>query len=104
MLLIYLVSCINLINHWASSWSLPILSVEKTRLMEIGAQNSSRSYFINNVPLTKVDEVCDLGFTVDKRLKFDLHCKKIVRNANHRLYNLFKSLSTNDPTSIIFSV
>jgi len=51
--------------------------------------------------LTQVDNVRDLGVTVDSHLKFDVHINQIVTRA-HRLANIIhKCFASKDPPTLV---
>ena len=52
--------------------------------------------------LSQVDNVRDLGVTVDSHLKFDVHINQIVTRAPHRLANLIhKCFVSKDPPTLV---
>ena len=50
-----------------------------------------KNYSVNNVPLSQVDKVPDLGIIVDSSLKFDKHILLIVMNRSRLRVKCFHS-------------
>lgn len=51
------------------------------------------TYQINGQTLrNEVHKACDLGFILVNDICFSKHCRHFLRNANFRIYNLFKAL------------
>jgi len=53
-------------------------------------------YSVNNVPLSHVDKVRDLGIIVDSSLKFDKHISLIVHKAMNRSRLILKCFHSRD--------
>lgn len=51
---------LSTINDWANEWI--YLSQKKKLLLRIGRRNSTMTYYIDKTPITKVEEVKELGF------------------------------------------
>ncbi|EYC30836.1 hypothetical protein Y032_0004g1799 [Ancylostoma ceylanicum] len=63
--------------------------------------HKNKSYFIGDFPLSKVKQVRDLGFLINKDLCFTSHCIDVANRVERRLNQLFRALLTKDPIVLI---
>ena len=68
---------LNNITQWALLWQLTI-SIEKTCMLYLGNGNSRNVYVLNNVNLTVVDSVKDLGVIVTSDLSWHIHISRVT--------------------------
>ncbi|EYC05989.1 hypothetical protein Y032_0079g1291 [Ancylostoma ceylanicum] len=83
-------AAIEVINRWSNRWKLP-LAIEKTHVLSIGNYSSNVAYYIGDVRLENVEEVRDLGYTINNNLDFRQHYKNLVNKAIGLTYNTSKS-------------
>ncbi|EYC26747.1 hypothetical protein Y032_0010g946 [Ancylostoma ceylanicum] len=93
-------TAIEVINRWSNSWELP-LAIEKTHVLSIGNCPADVTYYIGDVKLENVEEVRDLGYTINSNLDFGQHYKNLVNKAMGITYNMFKILKTKDVNVLI---
>ena len=65
--------------QWANDWQLKISST-KCCVLDIGRKMDAVNYYIDGQLLPSVDQVTDLGITLDSKLRFSIHINKIVKN------------------------
>ena len=65
---------------WTRVWQLP-LAENKCSVLHLGRNNAQHSYTLGSVTLNGVDEIRDLGFIIDKNLKFSTHSSMIAKKA-----------------------
>ena len=82
-------------------WQMNI-SYSKCNILQIGPSQPPQSVHINNIPISNVSSVVDLGVTVDSDLRFKIHISNITSKANQRAALIRRStfLSRN-PTNLI---
>ena len=84
-------------------WQLKISYNKKCCVLHVGNQRTKPrdNLVLGDNVLTQVDNVRDLGVTVDNHLKFDVHINQIVTRA-HRLANLIhKCFVSKDPPTLV---
>ena len=91
---------LNAICDWSRNWQLGI-SYKKCNLMYIGNTNCKLSLLLNNVCLAVVDEVQDLGVSVDSRLTFHTHIKQDVMRVSVRANLIYKCFISRDVFTLI---
>jgi hypothetical protein len=69
---------IDAIAEWANMWQLNI-SISKTCMLHIGARNPNHVYTVNNVNISVVNSVKDLGVHVNCDLNWSLHVNEVVK-------------------------
>ena len=74
---------LNNIHQWSQTWQMKIAHT-KCNILTIGRTTDRTQYVINTNPICKVDSIKDLGVTVDRELKFNIHSSNIVQQANQR--------------------
>jgi len=90
------------LQQWSDMWQLKI-SYKKCCVLHVGNQRTKPrdNLVLGDNVLTQVDNVKDLGVTVDSHLKFDVHINQIVTRA-HRLANLIhKCFVSKDPPTLV---
>jgi len=88
------------IVHWADTWQLSI-SITKSAVIHFGNNNKlAYSYAIGDSVLPTVDNIRDLGVTVDCKLRFNIHINNIVKRAHQRAALISRCFKTRDPTTL----
>ena len=72
------------------------LASEEVRYTSSKKCVTHNNYSVNNVPLSQVDKVRDLGIIVDSSLKFDKHVSLIVHKAMNRSRLILKCFQSRD--------
>ena len=88
----------NLVD-WASNSQMRF-NVKKCEQMSIkraANTNANTQYLMSGEPLSDTDQVEYLGVTIDNRLSFDHHVKKICSKANRSLHMLMRCLKKAKP-------
>lgn len=83
------------LQQWCSKWLLQ-LNEQKCSVMHMGHLNPGVQYFLNDMPVTPVNQQKDLGVIVSSDLKWEAHIAKIIRKANTVSYLVsisFKNIS-----------
>ena len=62
----------------------------------IGKYDDSSVAYLDNVPISKVSVIRDLGVHIDSHLKFDTHTHKIVSRAYQRAALILKRFHSKD--------
>ena len=84
-------------SNWCKLNDLSI-APEKCTVLYLGRQNTKTKYSLKNVIIPGSGEyVRDLGVMVRSDLKWSTHISIVTKKAFGRLFNLFKSLRSNDP-------
>ena len=65
--------------------------VPKCKVLRIGTSTLSQNHTLNGTPLDSVQDMRDLGITIDSQLKFHSHSSHIVSKANCLLGLIRKS-------------
>ena len=83
------------LERWSVKWGLK-LNPEKCKSFSMTLRRAPvrTSYFIGSVRLQHVEEIRDLGVTLDTKLTFATHISDIVKRANRSLGMLFRSFQT----------
>lgn len=92
-----LIEAVKRLHTWSCTWQLQI-AAKKCFVCTINNCdcNTRSSYGINGETFAHVENVRDLGVTVDKHLKFDEHVSKIVHKASSRAHLILKSFRSRD--------
>ena len=72
------------LSAWSNKWGIEI-ATNKSYVICIGKNNHKEQYKIN-----EVDSIRDLGIIIDKRLRFEEHINKIIKNVYGRMRTLFR--------------
>ena len=91
---------INALQDWSATWNLPI-ALNKTSVMHLGRSNLCFDYTLDGTTLSVNHEVRDLGFVYDNKLSFDKHCEIITNKAKPQMFNMFKCLTSKDPSVLL---
>ena len=78
---------INNLLNWSNTWLLNF-NIPKCKILRIGTSTLPQNYTLNGTPL---DNVQDIGITIDSQLKFHSHSSHIVSKANCLLGLIRKS-------------
>ena len=84
---------VDIVSAWSERWGLP-LSVEKTKILHIEANN--KNYFRTSAG-NVIEVVCqakDLGFLVSNDLSFNAQCEMIDNKVTRVMCDLFRALTT----------
>ena len=79
-----LIKDLEILNRWFSDNSL-IANHSKFQLMYLGSEKTDLKIEINNKVIYPQKEVELLGLTIDNKLSFSLHIKRICKSANNKL-------------------
>ena len=89
------------VGNWSSTWQLE-LSPPKCFVLSISVSDTIVfDYRIANQPITRVNEVRDLGVIVDGTLSFGAHIDKICKQANRTASLLFRVFSSRDTEFLV---
>lgn len=88
-------SAIDKLYMFSVTWQLP-LALQKTYHLRIGSSELPCSYSVSGQPISRVNEIKDLGFSYTEKLDFSPHIKAICRKASVRIFHIFKALTTRD--------
>lgn len=87
---------INIISNWCRQNNLQ-LNIQKCFVMSFTRRNQATfqhfNYNINNIPLSRVETMKDLGVIFDSKLSFDAHINNAVTKAYKTLGFISRSLS-----------
>jgi len=92
-------SHLDKICRWAHEWQLPI-SYTKCNVLEIG-KPSGAEYKMSSQTIVPVDNVVDLGVTIDNKLKFSDHINRIVCKAHKRANLIIRCFMSRDLSSLV---
>ena len=81
---------INNLLNWSNTWLLNF-NMPKCKVLRIGTSNLPQNYTLNGTPLDNVQDMRDLGVTIDSKLNFHSHSTYIVSKANRLLGLIRKS-------------
>ena len=68
------------ITQWSTIWQLR-LNVKKCGILHLEYRNKSFDYFLSNEKLQTLNDMNDLGITVDKTLHFNAYIDSIIARA-----------------------
>lgn len=91
------------ITKWCSDWQMTI-NIKKSVTMTVSTkkQPSMFTYFINDIPLSKVSQHKYLGITLTSDLRWDSHITNITAAALRKLFYLKRCLKTSPtPTKLL---
>ena len=83
---------IDRLLEWSDKWLLKF-NASKCKVLQIGNQDDTQTYHMNNVTLENVTEERDLGVTVDQNLTFHDHVDQQVAKANQILGLIRRALT-----------
>ena len=86
-----------------SSWQLP-MAIPKCSLFQIGSHFNHSLYFpftLNNIPLSQIRTVRDLGILVDDNLKFNSHINEILKRSNQRANLIHRTFLSGNQSPLI---
>jgi hypothetical protein len=87
---------LNKLVKWSKEWDIDI-NVDKCYVLCLGQNNMHYKYTINGSDLSILNTIDDLGFTINNKLDFSDHLKKIVKRAYFKVFQLFRVVKTKDP-------
>ena len=87
------------ISNWSNLWQLN-LAADKCQIITFSYHKDplTFNYFVNNIPLIRVDEILDLGVRFSHDLSFSPHIKDVCNRARRKasiILNCFKSKNKN---------
>ena len=88
------------IHQWSQTWQMKIAQAI-CNILTIGRTNDRTQYVINTNPISKVDSIKDLGVTVDRELKFNIHINNIVQQANQRAAQILRCFLSRNPITLV---
>ena len=88
-------SDLNKLHTWSKKWLLR-LHPDKCKVIKVGPQIDDNQYFLNGVLLEDTEHEKDIGETVDKDLKFDVHMQDKISKANKVMGVVRRSFSYMD--------
>ena len=99
--IVNLQDALDRIVEWSVAWQMPI-SVKKCSLITYSNKANDRaSCCINGFNVNSVNEVKDLGVTMNSTLKFNGHIDCIVAKAHTRAYLIRKCFISRDPAILM---
>jgi len=98
---------LDMLSNWATSWQLSI-SVSKCCTMNVTSNNkltldSNSCNSVDNIDISNVHQIRDLGVVVDSKLKFTAHISKIASTAKQRSSLLFRAFLTREPKFLVMA-
>ena len=93
-------SQLDIIQTWSTLWQLRI-SYPKCSILTIGPHQQTNIFQIDLNQISPVDHVCDLGITIDSKLKFRLHIHTIISRANHRKSLILRCFLSRNQTNLV---
>ena len=84
---------------WAHDWQLPI-SYAKCNVLEIGKPGRAQ-FRLDSRTVAPIEEVNDLGVTIDSNLKFSIHVNRIVSKAHRRANLILRCFVSRDLSSLV---
>jgi len=91
-----LISTLDNICHWSHIWQLNV-NVKKCNVLRIGNSCVFYDYFMSGIPVPRVEQVVDLGITINTDLKFSTYIDSCVSKAYSRSFLMFKSFTSRNP-------
>lgn len=94
---------INAVALWSTQWQLPI-ATHKCAVLHLGKNNNKDNsiiYLLNGVSIQARENVRDLGFKVDKALKFSNHCSMIASKARTAAHLILRALRSNKQETLL---
>ena len=91
---------LTLIQAWSTIWQLRIL-YPKCSILTIGPHQQTNIFQIDLNQISSVDHVCDLGITIDSKLKFQRHIHTIISRANHRKSLILRCFLSRNQTNLV---
>ena len=92
-------SQLDIIQAWSTLWQLRI-SYPKCSILTISHQQTN-IFQIDLNQISSVDHVCDLGITIDSKLKFQRHIHTIISRANHRKSLILRCFLSRNQTNLV---
>ena len=80
-------------RKWCDDWQLH-LAISKCKVLHLGTGNPCCGYQLGDVQLSTATSVRDLGFIIDRSLKFNEHISGITKKASSRVALLFRAFRT----------
>jgi hypothetical protein len=93
-------SQLDIIQSWSTLWQLRI-SYSKCSILSIGHHQQSNIFHLDHNIITQADYVCDLGVTIDSKLKFKKHINGIVSRANQRKSLVLRCFLSRNPINLV---
>ena len=93
-------NALDALAKWSSCWQLPI-SQPKCCILHVGRANPQHPYTLSSLPLRLVSEIKDLGFLIDRNLKFSSHCKYISTKAFQVSHMILRALYSSHLTPLL---
>ena len=94
---------INAVSLWSNEWQLPI-ATHKCAVLHLGKNNNKDNsiiYCLEGVAIQAKENVRDLGFRVDRCLKFSNHCNMIARKARTAAHLILRALRSNRQDTLL---
>ena len=90
---------INRLSQWGKTWGLKF-NITKTNIITIAlhARKLIFNYKLGDSPITRTDQVCDLGVEVTNNLDWTAHISKIVSKSNRSLWAIIRTMGYDAPT------
>ena len=93
-------SQLDIIQSWSNLWQLRI-SYSKCSILNIGHHQQCNIFHLDHNIITQADYVCDLGVTIDSKLKFKKHINGIVSRANQRKSLVLRCFLSRNPINLV---
>ena len=93
-------SQLDIIQSWSTLWPLRI-SYSKCSILSIGHHQQCNIFHLDHNIITQADYVCDLGVTIDSKLKFKKHINGIVSRANQRKCLVLRCFLSRNPINLV---
>ena len=92
-------AAIRIVENWANSWSLEIqpaksehLSITATR----SSTSSTKTFYLNQLPIPQRENVRDLGLILSKSLKWSKHVSTIAAKASITSFTILRAFQNSD--------
>ena len=83
------------IAKWAETWQM-VLNPDKTKLLSIGNCKINFSYMLSGERIEKVNNINDIGVTIQSDLKFTIHCTNTVKKAYYVIRTIFNTFKQHE--------
>ena len=93
-------SQLDIIQTWSTLWQLRI-SYPKCYILTIGPPQQTNIFQIDLNQIAPVDQVCDLGITIDSKLKFRRLIHTIISRENHPKSSIPRCFLSRNQTNLV---
>ena len=91
---------ISALSNWSGEWQLPLAN-EKCVVLHLGRMNPGHSYHVSGTPIEAQETVRDLGFILDKQLRFSAHTDALCTKAKTASNMILRALRSKNPNILM---